>query len=70
MNILYSTGCPRCKVIEQKLNEKNIPYKVCTNMDDMITHNIYTVPMLDTPETGLMDFGQIINWLKGESHAN
>ena len=25
--VLYSTGCPKCKILEQKLNMKSIPYE-------------------------------------------
>lgn len=25
---LYSTGCPRCRVVTMKLDAKKIPYKV------------------------------------------
>lgn len=28
-NILYTSHCPMCMVVEHKLKESNIPYEVC-----------------------------------------
>jgi glutaredoxin len=36
MITLYSTGCPKCKVLETKLNNKNIEFNVNTDVDEML----------------------------------
>lgn len=32
---LYSTGCPMCKLIEQSLTKKNIPYELITSEEEV-----------------------------------
>ena len=32
MIILYTTHCPRCKVLETKLNNKNLEYTIVDNV--------------------------------------
>lgn len=61
--ILYTTNCPKCKVVETKLNNLNISYTTCTDVDKMIELGIQSAPALEVNGT-LMDFKQTINWLK------
>lgn len=44
--ILYSTGCPQCKVLKAKLDAAHISYKVCSNIEEMKILGITSVPML------------------------
>lgn len=60
--ILYSTNCPKCFVLEKKLNEKNIQHKTITDADIMIKRGFTTAPMLEVDEE-LMDFGKAVNWV-------
>ena len=55
MITLYSTGCPRCKVLKQKLDAVGASYTINDNVEDMIKKGIMTVPMLDVDGT-VMDF--------------
>lgn len=34
--ILYSTGCPRCKILKSKLDKKGITYSVVDDVDKML----------------------------------
>ena len=63
--ILYTTHCPRCKVLETKLKEKKINYYICDDLNIMEDKGIITSPILDIGNN-LLDFGQAIKWLKGE----
>lgn len=44
--ILFSNGCPRCKVLKNKLIEKNIDFEISDNFDEIIQKNFQTVPVL------------------------
>jgi len=44
--VLFSSGCPKCKVLKQKLDDKKIKYKVSEDFDELITQNLQTVPVL------------------------
>ena len=63
-NIFYTTGCPRCHVLKTKLDEADIFYNTCNDTNRMIALNIMSAPAFYTDETGLMDFGQTIKWIK------
>lgn len=47
MLIVYSTGCPQCKVLISKLKEKTIPYEVISDIDIMLEKGIQSVPVIE-----------------------
>ena len=61
--ILYSTNCPKCKVLEKKLGDSEIQYEVVTDEDLMIEKGFLSAPMLEVDGT-VMDFGKAMKWLK------
>ena len=48
---LYSTGCPKCRVLEHKLKEKQISYEKCDNVDEMLKLGFCEVPKFDVDGT-------------------
>jgi len=44
--ILFSSGCPKCKVLKQKLDDKKINYKLSEDFDELVQQNLQTVPVL------------------------
>lgn len=36
MIVLYSNDCPRCKIVKASLEEKNIPFEIISDMDQII----------------------------------
>ena len=59
--ILYSTNCPKCKVLIQKLNEKNIPYIICDDIDIMLIKGLTSVPVIEK-DGKLMGFKEAMKW--------
>lgn len=49
--ILYSTDCPRCKVLEKKLEQKKIDFEVNKNLEDILEIaskvNMSSAPLLE-----------------------
>lgn len=45
MAILYSTGCPKCKVLKKKLDETGIEYTICEDKEVMAAHGFSEVPV-------------------------
>lgn len=43
---LYSTGCPKCKVLEKKLSEIGVDFVINSNVDDMRELGFRQAPML------------------------
>jgi len=62
--VLYSTGCPKCKILEKKLGEKNMVYEKVTDTDVMIKRGFQSVPMLEVDEN-TMEFGDAVRWIGG-----
>ena len=45
--ILYTTdGCPQCKFLKQKMNEKGIPYEACDDPEKM--PDLRSLPAIQT----------------------
>lgn len=55
MVVLYSTGCPRCEMLEKLLNDKGITYELCTDEKEIIKKGFETVPMLEVD-------GEVMNY--------
>lgn len=66
---LYSTHCPRCQILEAKLDKANIGYKVNTDVDCMISKGFLTAPMLDVNGT-MMNFAEANNWINERANNN
>lgn len=54
--------CPKCKVLKQKLENKNIAYTECSNKDVLIAKNIEFTPMLEVNDE-MMAYGEAIKWV-------
>lgn len=60
--ILYSTKCPKCKVLEAKLNQKSINYDEVNDVDAMVQKGFTAVPMLEIDGV-VYDFKQAVEWI-------
>lgn len=63
--ILYSTGCPKCNVLMDKLHEKNQTFIINSNTEEMIALGIDQVPVLSV-NGKLLDFSNAVKWLNEE----
>ena len=61
--ILYTTGCPRCIVLEKKLKEKGISFIAETNEDTMVKKGFMSSPIL-VKGGEVMDFSAAMAWLR------
>lgn len=61
--ILYSNDCPKCKILKQKLDDKNITYDTCSDVEIMKSKGFKNVPMLEV-DTKLMTFEDSVKWIK------
>ena len=63
--ILWSTHCPRCKVLEIKLKQHNSEFEENTNVEEMTAKGVKEAPKLEVDGV-VMDFKQAVEWLKGQ----
>lgn len=62
MVILFSTNCPKCKILEQKLNQKGINFEISDDIQEVIDKGFMSAPVLKVDDE-YMDFGQGIKWV-------
>jgi hypothetical protein len=60
--ILYSTHCPKCIVLEKKLNNANIDFTLVEDQDVMISKGFMSAPMLEV-DGKVMNFTEANNWI-------
>lgn len=60
--ILYSNGCPRCRVLKQKLDTKSINYTEENSVEKMLTLGIEQVPVLSV-DGEILAFSQANEWV-------
>ncbi len=61
--ILYSTDCPKCKVLKKKLEEEKIEFLENKDVNEMISLGIDQVPILYV-NGELLDFVAANKWIK------
>lgn len=60
--ILYSTGCPRCTVLEKKLEAKGIDFSFNNSIEEMESLGIMEVPVLYV-DGERMSFSEAVSWI-------
>ena len=65
--ILYTIGCPNCRVLERKLDSKGIKYQSVTDLQIMEEKGIKSAPFLEVGDE-LMNFSQALRWVN--NHGN
>jgi glutaredoxin-related protein len=63
--ILYSTHCPRCKVLTLKLQQKGVEFEEINDVEVMTAKGFKEAPKLEVDGT-VMDFKEAVDWLKGQ----
>ena len=63
---MYTTHCPKCKVLEIKLKQYNIDYTENENVEEMKELGIKAAPALKVDDE-IMDFSTAIKWISGRS---
>ena len=59
---LFSTHCPKCNVLEKKLQQKNISYEEVNDVEIMKEKGYLTVPILEVDGKS-MDFKTAVDWI-------
>lgn len=63
--ILYSTNCPRCKILKSKLDDKRVIYSIVNDVDKMLSMGMTVVPVLEVDGVR-MNFKEAINWMNSK----
>ena len=60
---LYSTGCPKCKVLKMKMDKLGIEYNTISDIDVMQEKGFKEVPKLEVDDV-IYDFKEAVDMLK------
>ena len=60
--ILYTTHCPKCTVIEKKLQRAGIEYDICEDIEEMESKGFTQLPVLEVNEK-VLDFAAANKWV-------
>ena len=60
--VLYSTHCPRCNVLEKKLQQKEVDYDEVNDTSIMEQKGYLSVPVLEVDGKS-MDFKEAVDWI-------
>lgn len=60
--VLYSTGCPKCKILEQKLDMKNIEYEKTNDVSELVKMGFTSAPVLKI-DNEYLEFKAANEWI-------
>jgi len=69
LTVLYSTGCPQCIVLKEKLKAANINYIEVTDKDTILAKGITRIPVLEV-EGIKMELSAANEWIKSRSNTD
>lgn len=61
----YSTHCPKCKILETKMKNKNINYIEDNDVNSMLAKGIKSAPYLEI-DGELYDFKKAVEWVNNK----
>lgn len=61
--ILYSTKCPKCKVLEMKLKQSNIEFEEVNDVGLMAQKGFKSAPVLEV-DGAAYSFKEAVEWIK------
>lgn len=63
--ILYTIDCPKCKILEAKLNQKKINYTKITDVSVMEQKKYFTLPILEVDDK-TMPYREAVKWVNSQ----
>lgn len=61
--VFYSTGCPKCKILKKKIEEKGISYEENNSVDQMLDIGLKSAPALSI-DGNILLFKDALEWVK------
>lgn len=59
---LYTIDCPKCKILEKKLNDAGIAYFICKDRNEIAAKGMDLMPVLEI-DGERMGFKEAIDWV-------
>lgn len=65
MITLYTIDCPKCKILEKKLEQAGVEYEVCKDREIIASKEFDLMPVLDV-DGRIMGFGEAVKWVNNQ----
>lgn len=65
-HILYTTHCPKCRILEKKLADKGVSFKICDSRDELSAAKINSVPVLQLPDGTKLDYLAAVKYVNAK----
>ena len=62
--VLYTTGCPKCRILQKKLSDKGIGFEKCDDREVMSNLGMVSLPMLR------LDDGRMLGYFEAVKYVN
>ena len=69
MIILYSTNCPKCEILKEKLKKKKVEFEECHDIKEMEKLGITVVPVLKV-NNEYLDFKKANDYINKRNDGN
>ena len=63
--ILYEHGCPKCKILKMKLDQKSVEYDTVNDIEVMKSKGFQEAPKLEV-DGMVYGFKEAVDWLRGQ----
>ena len=63
MITLFTTHCPKCRMLEKKMQQKGIEYTETEKLDELIRAGYSSAPMIKTDEGEYLNFKEAWDWV-------
>ena len=63
--IMYSTGCPKCRILKMKLDASGLPFTVHDDIDEMMALGFRSVPVLSVDGVNYT-FSDAVRWINDQ----
>jgi len=61
--MLYTTGCPKCRILEKKLDDKGVEYDKCEDKEEFRRLGIVSVPVLKGADGKMMGYFEAVKYV-------
>ena len=61
--VLYTTGCPKCRILEKKLNDKGVDFDKCEDKEVTKSLGIVSVPVLKDPDGNMLGYFEAVKYV-------
>ena len=63
MVTLYTTHCPKCRVVEKKLNMAGIEYTTSEDIQKLVRLGYSSAPILELEDNTMLKFKEACHWV-------